>query len=759
MFLNYLKITFRSFLRQKGFYISNIMGLSIGIACSILIVLFVKYELGYDKYNEKHEQIYRIGVNGVAGNTMIYQVYTPAPLPGALYKEFPEIEKITRIAQQFELKTRYQDKVFNEERILLVDSSFFEIFTFNLVQGNPETALKDPFSVVITESTAAKYFGNKNPMNEIMRFDTIDFKVTGVIEDVPEQSHFHFDFLQTLNSFEGFYNGPSWWWNSFACYILLHPEADYKNLESKFPKFVEKYLFEGKSYEDVVAKGNKWEYALRPLTEIHLNSNLAGEFEANGNETYIYIFMVVAVFILLMACINFMNLSTAKSTRRAREVGIRKVSGATKSKLINQFLTESIVISFISLILAILIVEIFLPVFRDFTSRNISIHYFDNPGVIPLLIILAVVVGVFSGSYPSFILSSFQPVKVLKGAICKKSKGVSIRNVLVVIQFSISVFLIIGTIIIFRQLQMIQNKNLGFDKENIIVIKNAYLLESQSDAFKNELRKNSSVLSVASSNLMPGQRFNNIGFRAEGLEDGFTLNLISSEPDYIDVMDFELLDGRFFSKDFKTDTNAIVINEAALKLIGWEDPIGKKLNTMGNPPINFNLVGVVKDFHYESMHEKVRPQAFMFMGGVYSGSERFISVRIKPGTEKEVLGVLENKWNDFSMELPFTYSFFNKDYESIYNNEQQTKDLMIVFSFLAIFIACLGLLGLASFMAAQKVKEIGIRKALGASSNSIVWFVLKRIYKMGSGCQYHCMASCLVCYESLVTKFRIPCIH
>jgi putative ABC transport system permease protein len=733
MFLNYLKITFRNFLRQKGFYILNILGLSIGIACSILIVLFVNYELGYDKYNKNHDRIFRMAVDGLAGNTEIYQTYTPAPLPQAMYSEFPEIEKITRIATPDEVLTKWKDKTFNENRVFLVDSTFFEVFTNKALQGNLETALAEPSSIVITEGIAGKYFGDTDPLNKIMTLyfwdDTLNLKVTAVVNEVPEQSHFHFDFLVSLTSMDGFYNGTSWWWNNFRCYLLLHPDVDYKVMEAKFKNFVIKYLYEGRDYDEIIKSGNKWEYYLQPLTEIHLTSDIAGEFEPNGNKNYIYIFMVVAVFILAMACINFMNLNTAKSTRRAREVGIRKVSGATKSKLINQFLSESILISLISLIVALLIVESILPVFREFTARNLFLHYLENPWTIPSLIIMAFLIGILSGSYPSFVLSSFQPVKVLKGKFNQGSKGVSIRNMLVIVQFAISVFLIIGTIIVFRQLQMIQNKNLGFDKENIIVIKNTYVLKNQTNVFKNELRKNPNLISVAGSHRMPGQRFNNIGFGAEGLDDGFSLNLLCCDPEYIDVMNFEMTHGRFFSNEFKTDTAAIIINEAALKLIGWEDPIGKKLNNWGDPRNYFNLVGVVKDFHYESMHEKIRPQAFLYSGGIYSWDERYISVRINPGSEKEVLSYLEDKWNDFSIELPFSYSFFGKDYDNLYKNEQQTKDLMIVFSILAIFIACLGLLGLASFMATQKTKEIGIRKTFGATTENIVWSFSKEFTK------------------------------
>ncbi len=731
MFRTFLKIAFRNFFRQKGHSLINILGLAIGIACSILIILFVSYELGYDKYNKNHDRIYRVAVDALAGNTEIYQTYTSAPLPAALLKEYPEIEKITRIAISGEVKTRYGNNVFNEDRIFEVDTTFFEIFSYKMVLGDIETALDEPFSVVLTESMAKKYFANEDPINKVMQFDTLNFKVTGVIEDVPDQSHFHFDFLLPLISFDGRYNGTGWWWNEFNTYLLINPETNYRDLEAKFPDFVKKYLFEGRDYNELLASGNKWEFYLQPLTDIHLNSDLAGEFEPNGNETYIYIFWVVAIFILMMACINFMNLTTAKSTRRAKEVGVRKVCGATKSKLIFQFISESILVSIISLVIGLLLVELLLPSFRDFTGRNLSINYFDNLWIHPALLILAIIIGLLSGSYPAFVLSSYNPISALKGKLTSRKKAFTLKDLLVILQFTISIFLIIATLTVFSQLRMIQTKDIGFKKQDIIIINNAYLLEEKSNVFKNELRQLPHVLHVAGSNLLPGMRLNNIGFGAEEFDGGFTLNLICCNPEYFDVFNFNMAHGRFFDNGFKTDTSAIIINEAALKLIGWEDdPIGKKLNTWGDPPANFNLVGVVKDFHYESMHEKVRPQAFLFLGGIYSLSERFIAVRCEPGSETEVLKELENKWDKFSIELPFTYSFFNTDYDNLYKNEQQTKDLMIIFTVLAIFIACLGLLGLASYLAAQKTKEIGIRKTYGATSKNIVWSFSKDFSKL-----------------------------
>lgn len=718
----YLITLLRNFTRQKGYYALNILGLAIGIACFILIMLFISHERGYDRYNQNADRIYRIAVDAVDGNTLIYQTHTPAPLPPALYSEFPEIEKVVRITADDEVKVQYKDQFFTEDRVFLVDSTFFCIFSFEAIAGTLDDALSDPFSAVLTTSTAIKYFGTAEPVGRIMTFyDTIPFRVTAVVNDVPDQSHFHFDFLLSLTSFDGLYNGTSWWWNSFACYLLLHPEADYRELEAKFPAFVEKYLFEGRDYSELEAKGNRWEYYLQPLGDIHLTSNIAGEFEANGNKNYIRIFLFAGIFILAMACINFMNLSTAKSVKRAREVGIKKVAGATKTILIGQFLAESVVITLVSLLTAICIAEILMPGYSALTGRDLAFPY-HNPLTIIALVLFAIILGIVAGSYPAFVLSSFVPVKVLKGTVLRNGRGPGLRNILVLVQFSISVFLVAGTIIAYRQLQLIQNKDLGFNKENILVIQNAYLLGNASEAFKNELRKAPTVIAVAGSNRMPGMRFNNIGFGAEGLDDGFTLNLCCCDPEYADALSLHIVNGRFFSKEFGTDTAAIVLNEAAVKLIGWEDPIGKKVNNWNNPRDYFTVIGIAKDIHYESMHEKVRPQAFLYLDGIYGWPESFIAVRFKKGLMKETVAAMEKIWDDFSLKYPLTWSLFEKDYDDIYINEAQTKNMMLVFSILAVFIACLGLTGLASFNTVQRTRETGIRKSMGASTGRIIVF-------------------------------------
>ena len=713
MLRNIFKTAFRFLIRNKEFSFINIFGLSIGIAISIIGMLYVINELSYDKYNKNADKIYRFAVDALSGNTAIYQTYTPAALPRALYDEFPEIEKITRIATFDAQNFRYSDKVFLENNVFVIDSTFFEIFTLPIVKGMDSKLLYEPYTAVITKSTAKKYFGTEDPINKVIRNDTTNFKVIAVIEDIPENSHFHFNIALALTSFDGFYNNPAWFANNFRNYFLLNENHNYKDLEAKLPDFTNKYLFNG-NYEEATSRGSKWEYYLQPLLSIHLNSDIRGEFEANGRKEYVYIFFIVSVFILLIACINFINLATVAAAKRSKEVGVKKTIGVNKNKLFNQFLSESIVTSFISLIIALIFVELILVFLHDYEGVKMSMHYFDNFFTIPVLIILGLFIGFLSGFYPAIIMSSFKPVSALKNQLQKGSKSPWLRNILVTFQFVASIVLIIGTFVIYNQLQLLQKENLGFDKERVIVIKNPSALDNSQQSFKNDLEKLSFVKSVSYSFRLPGEKFPNLGFGAEDFEGGFTLNLSACDENFDDVMKFEIQNGRFFSKKFGTDTAAIIINEEAVKLLAYDDPIGKKLNTWGNPPIYFNVIGVIKDIHYESKHQKIHPMGFVNINSSFGIDPENITVRIIPGDYSNMIGQLDNLWNKYSSDIPFEYSFFDKDYDQLYQNEINTRKLFFAFSFLAIFIACLGLLGLASFLVQQKTKEIGIRKTFGA---------------------------------------------
>ena len=588
--------------------------------------------------------------------------------------------------------------------------------------------------MVLSKDTAVKYFGEIDVVGKIIKVDfasnggIFDFKITGVSENVPDNSHFHYDLLVSSASFPTYINDTGWSSNSFITYLLLNKGTSQAWFDEKLKDFTRKHMG-GEKFDTWMAQGNYWEYFLQPITEIHLNSDLNGEFEANGNRTYVFIFFVISVVILLIACINFMNLSTAKSSLRAKEVGLRKVVGSSRSRLIGQFLGESVLLSYISLGLGMVAVWLLLPKFSNLIGRQLEIHYFDNFIVIPSLLALGLFVGIVSGSYPAFVLSSFNPMTVFRGSSGEKKSGAWMRNALVIFQFSISIFLIIGTLVVYQQLKHFQNVNLGFEKEQVLVVRNPGSLGDNVIPFKEALSGNSQIIKVSGSNTLPGRNFSNIGFGAEGVENSFTLNLCVSDYDFLDTLKLEMASGRFFSREFGPDSHAAVINEKAAELLGWDDPIGKKINNWSRNRGDFIVIGVVKDYHYESLHQTIRPQALFLSGGYYTNNENYISIRLNTENIAETRKFVEKTWNSFVPNMPFEYSFLDQDYDNLYINERQTRKLFTVFSVLAIFIACLGLLGLSSFIADQKSKEIGIRKVLGATVMRIVTILNKSFIK------------------------------
>ena len=706
------KFIFRNIFKSPVLSGIKIFGLTIGIACGILVYLYVKHEFSYDNFHKNADRIYRVAVEGLIGNTEIHQTYTCAPLPGGLYNDFPEIEYVVRISKN-QMTTRYGDKSFLEKDVLFADSTLFNVFTFPMIKGNPDKALVNPNSVVLTESTAKKYFGDEDPVNKtiILGID-MNATVTGIIKDVPKNSHVDFDYIISLNTFD--YSRSDYWWNNnFQAYILLKENTDYKQIDAKFPAFVEKHLFSGDDYNDWVMKGNLWEYYLQPLTSIHLNSDLSGELKPNGNIKYVKLFIIIGIFILLIACVNYMNLTTARSSNRANEIGIKKVNGSYKKNLILQFISESTLIAVIATIFALILVKIIIPFYNNLLNVSLDFSFFNNLTLIPLLILLTLIVGVISGSYPAFYLSSLKPVRILKGGTSFGSKKSNFRNLLVVLQFTISVALIVGTIFINKQLNFIKNERLGFNKDQILVINNRWLLEKNDDLLKQELLKSSYIDKVTFSHAIPGSHHNNIGHSAEGVEGWFTLNLCYCDADYLDIMQLKMADGRFFSDEMGTDNDAIIINEAAQKLLGYEDgAIGKKISGK-------TVIGIVKDYHYESMHQKIRPEALYKLNN-RSWRSNFISIKTTTSNVANVIKDVKKFWEENANGITLNYSFLDEDYDKLYRNEQQTSSLFLVFSILAIFIACLGLIGLSAYNIEQRLKEIGVRKVIGARNNEIV---------------------------------------
>ncbi|MDD5764890.1 MAG: ABC transporter permease [Candidatus Marinimicrobia bacterium] len=730
MFVNYLKIAIRNLKKYKQYSIINVLGLTIGITACVMILLYVNFQRSFDRYHENADRIYRIETKASFGGMAFNGPVTCAPMAETLQREFPEVVKATRVFRTGYPVLRYADKAFSEERWFAADSTFFEMFSIPFIDGDPKTALTKPNNVVITESMAKKYFGNEPAVGKVLNSDKqTDYMVTGVVKDIPANSHFHFDFLCSINSYQFILQDQFWLSNNYFTYILLKENASAKALEEKLPSLIPKYIGPqilqtvGRPLEQVMINGNFWGYYLTPLTDIHLHANSQYELEPGGNASYVAIFVLIAIFILVIACINFMNLATARSATRAKEVGIRKTLGSGRSQLIRQFLAESIFLSLLSVILAMILVKLLLPAFNNMVGTQIEIHYFNNFIIFPLLIALGLAVGFLAGIYPAFFLAAFDPVVVLKGNLKLKSKHSWLRSTLVVFQFVISIVLFSGALIIFNQLKYIQNKNLGFNKEQVIVVEKTDDIGAQVIPFKEQLLRNPDILSVSNSNTIPGRNFSNNAHRREGAtpDETVAINGIHSDTEFAETYQMTLVAGRYFSKDRPADSGAVVLNEAAVKAFGIEEPvIGKGIMEYGPPErgdIRHEIIGVVKDFHYQSLHYEIRPLAIeLFQLGQLG---RCVSVRVKPENIRETIAYMEKTWKEFASDQAFEYVFFDEDFARLYRSEQDTRKIVTIFSGLAIFIACLGLFGLASFTIVQRTKEIGIRKALGASVRSI----------------------------------------
>jgi len=713
---HYFKLTLRHIRKHLLISILNIAGLAIGIASFVLIMLYVNHELNYDRYNEHFDDIYRVAVDAKIGNTVIRQTWTPARMPLAMYDEYPEIKAITRIADRTQTVT-IGDLVYNEALAAAVDSTFTEIFTLDYVEGSPGKMLNEPGQVLLDRTTARKYFGDEAAFGKvIMVYDTIPLTVMGVYEDLPSQSHFHFNMLVSLVSIDGLYNDQNWFANNFETYMRLEPGFPDEQLEAKLPAFVDKYLFQG-TYEENSDDENYWKLYLQHIKEIHLGSDLNGEFEPNGNLSYIRIFSIVAFLLLVVACINFMNLTTASSSIRAKEVGIRKTNGASRKKLREQFFSEAIIISILALILAMGLVESIMGPYRNFTGREIEVHYLDNFLVIPGLLAISIIVGLLSGIYPALYMSNFSAIDSLGFKGVKQSRS-WFRNILVLFQFSVAIFLIAATILVQKQMNLIMDNSLGFNKEQVVLVENIAYMENL-DAYKDELRNLPEVIQVSSSAWVPGDKITNWGFGAEGMEKSFSLNANLTDESYVETMGMEMVKGRYFSKEFKADTAKIVLNETAVNLLEMEDPIGKITYLWNDRTLPYEVIGVVKDYHWESKQMEVRPHALMLLAERFR-SPYYLSVRIAGSDFQKIIKTLQKDWEKYVPAIPFEYEILDQHYDGIYKNEKQTRTLLTIFSVIAIIISCLGLFGLASFMAERKTKEIGIRKTNGATTSNIL---------------------------------------
>jgi putative ABC transport system permease protein len=716
MILNYLKITFRNIKRNKSFSFINIAGLAVGLACSILIFLWVQDELSFDRFHKNAHRIYRVTTSGLINKTESEFTLTPLILAETLAQDFPEVEEAMRIFRLRSIVTvRYKDKAFTEPRLLLVEKNFFKLFSFPFIQGDPSTALEDPRNLILSRSTALKYFGSENPLGKSIKLNGQIFKITGVVENVPHNSHFQFDLLIPLHGIN--LNRPPQWMNNFVLtYLLLKEGSSASQLEAKFPELIRTKIGD-------LGEGNRWGYHLQGLTDIHLYSHIDFELGENGNIVYVRVFSIIAIFILIIASINFINLKTARASKRAREVGLRKVTGSHRSQLMWQFLCESIVQGYLALAFALGILFLVLPAFCNLVAKPLKFSLLFRPETFLLILGVTSLVGLLSGIYPAFVLSSFRPSAVIKGNLLHTGK-LTLRNILVVFQFTISVFLMVGSLVVFKQLQYMQNNELGFDREQVLVIKNPFVLGNQIETFKYELQKMPNVLNAAISSHLPGYEANFVGISFVPQEASWVpLETWIGDEDLLDTLQMKLISGRFFSKDFPSDSGAIVLNESAVRNIGWEEPIGKKLHSLKK---DWTVIGVVKDMHYQSMQHQIRPMGLLHLNSNFNNYPRkYMSVRVSTSNISQTISSLEKIWESFSTGFPFEFSFLDDAYNSLYINEQRTGMLSVIFTLLTIFIAALGLFGLASFIAVQRTKEIGIRKVFGASALGIAFFLAK----------------------------------
>lgn len=737
MIKNYLKITLRNLVHQKLYTFLNILGLSIGVASCLLILLYVYHELSYDTIHEKADRIYRVGLNGKIAEQEIFTTTTTPPLAFTAVEEFPEVENATRVYTGWESQViRYGETVISEEKVYLVDSTFLEVFSFPIIAGDPATALIEPNSVVIPADVARKYFGDEDPLGKtlLMGTEKAPHVVTGVLAPLPDNSHMHFNMLRAMSTME-YSRSQSWFNNSFFTYLLLHKGASAEAVDTKLAGLVEKYVgpeiqqYMGVSLQDFLQQGNKYGYFLQPLLDIHLHSNLKDEMEPNGDVTYVYIFMAIGFFIILLACINFMNLATARSANRAKEVGVRKTLGSMRFHLIRQFLSESVLLSLIATMLALVAAWLLLPPFNNLAGKEISPNLFFQPWFLLSLLGLMLAVGMLAGSYPAFYLSSFRPVEILKGKLKAGMKSSGIRNGLVVFQFFVSITLIICTLLVYEQLEYTRTKNLGFEKENVVVVNGVWRLsEGEQEALRQDLTSQSSIVSASISNNVPPGVNNTTIFRKKGTEQDILISTYNVDYEHLPTMKIELREGRNFSRDFPTDTAAVLLNEAAVREFGFDNPLNEEILYFGGEQgqhQNLKVVGVFKDFNYETLRNNIRPLALKL---TTTGSS--ISVRTASGSIATTLGTIEQIWDQHAPEEPFQYSFLDEDFDALFRAEQRLGQVFSVFTGLAILVACLGLLGLAAFMAEQRTKEIGIRKVLGASITSVVLLLSKDFTKL-----------------------------
>jgi putative ABC transport system permease protein len=734
MVRNYIKLAFRNLIKNKVFTAINILGLSLGLATCFLIFLYVFDELSYDRYNVNAARIYRINEDIKFGNNLSSDALGSAPLAGILKSEYPEVEDVVRFRLTSSHYFRRNYENIREDRVIYADPSLFKIFTLPLIEGDANTALSEPHSLVINESSAKKYFNRSDHIlgKTLIIDDSVIYKVTGIMIDIPRVSHFNFDFIISMSSLAES-KETTWLKNNFNTYVLLRKSASAQRIEPKFSALIQKYIgpqLEGlihKNVGDFKKAGNDIKLSLMPLLSIHLQSNRTGELGINGNSEYVYIFSVIGLFILLIACVNFMNLSTARSSNRAREVGVRKVLGSNRAQLVVQFLTESFIVTIVAVLLAIVTAWALLPVFNRLSDKDFAITPRTLVELAPYSFLIIFFVGLMAGCYPAFFLSGFKPVAVLKGKLANGLKGGSLRGFLVVFQFSISIFLIIGTLVIYEQLKYIRNKDLGYNRNQVLILKNVALLGQGAEIFKEEVKNISGVNGATLTSFLPAANNRNDNNLFEDATQNQSKSILtqfwSVDEDYIGTMGMKLISGRNFSDKILTDSAGLIVNQTVAKLMGVSNPVGSNLYSQvdsknGKYLYKYHIIGVVKDFNFSSLRDNISPLVLTLSKDFGS-----LSIRIPAQNISIALTRIQEKWKTFNPRQELNYSFMDQDFTYVYRSEQLLGSLFICFSSLGIAIACLGLFGLAAYATEQRNREIGIRKVLGAGIFNIITLI------------------------------------
>ncbi|HOW39819.1 MAG TPA: ABC transporter permease [Bacteroidales bacterium] len=717
MLKNLLKTAFRHILKHYGYSILNILGLTIGITSALFLIIYVSDEVSYDRYNKNADRIYRVSSKITEPDDQFTWIVAQIPFGPQVAKDYPEIQSFVRFIPMNRTLVKYEDKEFNEEDFYYVDSTLFDIFTYKVKKGEVKTALVDPKKIIITEKIAARYFGNADPIGKTLTAGTNTFEVTSVIEDVPENSHFSFDAVAARNNLPKQLGS----WGNFGVFTyLLFPENfDIKPFETKIQAMYDAYMktiFESMKI--------RIEYELVPLTKIHLYSTNAGEPKPTGSITYVYIFSIVALFLVLIAAMNYMNLATARSTQRAREVGLRKVVGSRRGPLILQFISESVAFTLIALIISIIILIILIPSFNTLAGKAFDLHIIHSPVVLLTLLAVVLVVGIFGGSYPAFFLSRFSPVVVLKGEITQGSAGSIFRKILVVIQFAVSVIMIICTLVVFKQINFLKNKDQGFDQTNVISLQlNDRNTIRKYPLLKESLLENQNIKYVTSTNSPIGEGSGKVIFNVE-TDQGMTqkgVNFVVADHDFIDALGIKMAQGREFQLDMPSDTlTGVVVNETFVNRMGWKDPIGKKVELGDANTIRARVIGVMKDYHQTGMYNGIESLLL-----VYRPLNNIIYIKLSGNEIQPTITYIENKWKEIFPDQPFAYTFLSERFNRQFEADEKRGLIFTLFTILAIFIASLGLFGLASYTVEQRTKEIGIRKVFGANEAIILRLIAR----------------------------------